>query len=56
MVVVTDDYCNNAASDIMKIINHWLGEIDDNDWINIYDNVFDLLVEKFESNGYMNHN
>lgn len=56
MITVTDDYCNSATSDIMDIIGQELGEIGDNEWLRIHDAIFDLLVDKFESNGYMNHN
>ena len=56
MITVTDDYCTAATFDIMNIIGEELGELDDHDWLRIYDNVFELLTIKFESNGYMNHN
>lgn len=55
MVEVTDDFCGKAAFDIMGIIETELLVLDDQ-WIAIYDKVVDLLVDKFESNGYVNHN
>lgn len=55
MVVVTDDYCNSAVKDIMDILDDELLILDDQ-WITIHDKIFELLVDKFESNGYMNHN
>lgn len=59
-MIVTDDYCAEATQDIMDIMT---GEIDifnsdmmDDKWITIYDKVFSLLADRFESNGYVNHN
>jgi hypothetical protein len=55
-MIVTDDYCQSAATDIMNIVENFGLTIEDDLWIEVYDKIFDLLIDKFESNGYVNHN
>jgi hypothetical protein len=54
-MIITDDVCNELTYKIMEIFYQYVDFTQENDE-KIYDEVLELLVDKLESNGYVNHN